>query len=96
LRFDAARKRDLLPKASTPKQAAPDPAAPMHQSLRGWWWLIEYLPKRIKDPARGYARRWILHRGQPRFVSTKARIHPSVLARMQQLPNYNPANLPPQ
>jgi uncharacterized protein (DUF2235 family) len=94
LRFDAARKRDMLPRVSNPKQAAPDAASPIHESLRSWWWLVEYLPKRIKDPARGYTRRWILHRGQPRFVSSKARMHPSVFERMQKVPGYKPANLP--
>lgn len=95
LHFDATRRRELLPRVANPKQAAPDPSAPLHQSLGGWWWLVEYLPKRIKDPAHGYARRWILHRGQPRFVSPKARIHESVFERMRRVPHYKPTNLPP-
>jgi uncharacterized protein (DUF2235 family) len=94
LRFDAARKRELLPRVSNDQQSAPDAAAPMHQSLRGWWRFIEYLPKRIKDPARGYRHRWILHRGQPRRVSPGARIHDSVYERMEKVPDYRPANLP--
>lgn len=94
LRFDAARRRELLPRVSNLKQSAPDPSAPLHQSLTGWWWLAEYLPKRIKDPARGYSLRWILHRGQPRFVSARAKVHSSVLERMYQVPDYRPVNVP--
>lgn len=95
LRFDAGRKRDILPKTSTSKQAAPDAAAKLHISLNGWWWLAEYIPKRIKDPTLGFARRWILHRGRPRYVPAKANIHESVFDRMQKVPEYKPRNLPP-
>lgn len=94
LRFDSTRKRDLLPGKSTPKQAAPDPTAQLHDSLGGWWRLAEYIPKRIKDPTLGYARRWIVHRGRPRFVPANADIHASVFERMHKLPDYRPANLP--
>jgi len=95
LRFDPARKQATLPRSSSEKQTAPDATARMHESLSGWWWLVEFLPKRIKDPARSYRRRWILHRGQPRFVSSKAMIHESVYDGGRLVPDYRPANLPP-
>lgn len=94
LKFQPKAKEAILPKQDTSELAAPSSTAMKHESLRGLWWLVEFLPKRIKDPAAGFASRWIIPKGRPRFVSKGAIIHSSVFDRMQSLPEYQPRNLP--
>jgi hypothetical protein len=84
----------VMPAQSTPKYAAPDPAAIPNESLSGLWWIVEYLPKPYKDPARNFAQGWMLHRGQPRHVNPKAKVHSSVFRRRKLVPAYQPKNLP--
>jgi hypothetical protein len=96
LRFDPGSEAIILPATGTPKSAAADPMAPQHESLSGFWWLAEFLPKRIKDPAAGFKPRWILHFGQHRYVAPGSKIHVSLLQRRGQLPAYSPPNLPAQ
>jgi hypothetical protein len=85
---------DLLPVQDTPTQSAPRVDALVHESLKGWWWIVEFIPKRIRDPAASYAQRWTIHAGRSRFVSDGANIHSSVLQRRKLVPNYCPTNLP--
>jgi uncharacterized protein (DUF2235 family) len=96
LRFQLSAEALILPAVSTKSSAAPDPTAPQHESLRGIWWLAEFIPKRIKDPALGYKPRWIIHCGRHRYVAAGSKIHASVLTRRNQLPSYSPPNLPAQ
>ena len=84
----------ILPVQHTPKHAAPNPLAMKHESLRGPWWIVEVLPKPIKDPAHNFATRWIIPLGRSRFVNTGVKIHTSVLQRMQGDLTYKPRNLP--
>jgi hypothetical protein len=67
---------------------------PPNESLSGWWWLVEFLPKRIKDPAANFAPRWIIHWGRHRHVGDNAKIHMSVLERKKLVAGYDPPNLP--
>ena len=92
--FDPAMKAEVLPAQSTPKYAAPNPAAANNESLTGLWWIVEYLPKPYKDPANNFAPSWMLHRGRPRHVNPKAKVHASVFERMKLVPTYQPTNLP--
>jgi uncharacterized protein (DUF2235 family) len=94
LYLDQQMKAVVLPGQGTPEYAAPDAAGPAHESLSGWWWLLEYLPKRYKDPAAGYATRWMIHAGRPRYVKDNAKIHVSVFERMRLVASYRPKNLP--
>lgn len=94
LRFNPAARAVILPEQDTAKYAAPSPTAVQHESLRGLWWLAEYIPKRIKDPAAGFAPRWILHAGRHRYVAQDAKIHESVTERIRAVPAYRPTNLP--
>ena len=94
--LDPNMKAIVLPQQSTPEYAAPYAGGPPHESLTGLWWILEYLPKRYKDPAAGFAMRWMIHAGRPRYVRDDARIHVSVFERTNLVPGYRPKNLPEQ
>lgn len=84
-----------LPAVSTSTVAAPDPRARLHESLRGAWWLIEILPKRIRDPANDWKPRWTLPLGRRRTLRDGALIHATVFERMADpAAEYRPSNLP--
>lgn len=94
LKIDAAEKAALLPLKDTATASAPNPLAKLHTSLKGLWWLAEFVPKRIYDPRYNFERRWVLHLARPRHVHAGAVIHPAVHERMQGDPDYRPPNLP--
>ena len=94
LRIQPQARAAILPPQDTPEYAAASVSAQKHESLRGLWWIAEYVPKRFRDPAKGWAQRWMIHAGRHRHVSEGATIHPSVLERMKQIPSYQPPNLP--
>jgi uncharacterized protein (DUF2235 family) len=94
LKIDAAAAARMLPGSDPADRAAPNVAAKIHESLQGFWWIAEYIPKRIKDPAANFATRWIIHGGQHRFVAEGVNIHTSVFERMKQVNTYRPSNLP--
>ena len=76
---------------------SPDPAGPLHRSLKGFWWILELLPKRTKRrewPPRRSLLGFYLPLGEPRLVPEGARIHRSVFERMAKVPGYRPVNLP--
>lgn len=75
----------------------PDVVGLMHKSLKGPWWILEWLPKRTKW--REWARRpalfgLYLPLGEPRPIPDGSVIHGSVFERMKSLPDYRPINLP--
>ncbi len=84
----------IIPTIDTPSAAAPSATAMKHESLRGFWWIAEYLPKPYRDPSKGFKKRWILHRGRPRHVAEGVNVHASVFARKAAIPSYDPPNLP--
>lgn len=86
----------MIPQTSTVDFAAPDRAAKIHESLKGLWKIVEWIPKRIKDRQQNYAYRWILPRGRSRWVAGDANIHPSAFERMKAGVGYYPRNLPSQ
>ncbi len=92
--FDPVMKAQVMPAQSTPKYAAANPAAEKNESLTGLWWIVEYFPKRYKDPANNFAPSWMLHRGRPRHVNAAAKVHKSVFDRKKLVVGYAPPNLP--
>jgi uncharacterized protein (DUF2235 family) len=92
--FNPEMKAVIIPELDTDEYCAPRANGPPNESLSGWWWLIEFLPKRIKDPAANFAPRWILHRGRHRHINDNAKIHASVLDRQKVVVGYHPPNLP--
>ncbi len=70
--------------------AAPDPAAMLHRSLHGAWWLLECLPMNRTTRHAEFS----LHRGRRREIKPGSRVHRSVLDRMGRVAGYRPPNLP--
>jgi len=75
----------------------PDPTAPLHVSLQGLWWILEFLPKREKWkewPARKSFMGWYIPDAEPRPIPEGAIVHRSVIDRMDKIPSYRPINMP--
>jgi uncharacterized protein (DUF2235 family) len=75
----------------------PDPVGKLHRSLKGAWWILEWIPKRTKW--REWMRRLSLFGlylplAEPRFIAEGALVHGSVVERMKLVPGYRPVNLP--
>jgi uncharacterized protein (DUF2235 family) len=94
LAFNAKTIATVLPAQNTQEYAAPNCTATIHESLRGFWRIVEWIPKRIKDPQNNFTSRWILPRGRSRWLGPDAKLHASVRARMQAVSGYTPENLP--
>jgi hypothetical protein len=58
--------------------------AAQHESLKARRWIVEFIPKRIRDPAADLATRRILHAGRHHSVTDGATIRVSVGQRMGQ------------
>jgi uncharacterized protein (DUF2235 family) len=67
----------------------PDHKAKMHTSLKGVWWLLEFLPKNLTLNRK----RFFFPRGKPRFIKEKSLIHRSVIDRKNDC-EYDPRNMP--
>jgi uncharacterized protein (DUF2235 family) len=96
LRLDAARKKAIIPDSDTAQSVAPNPLAIKHESLKGWWCIVEWIPIPLprRDPTQNYQTRWIVHAGGHRFVPANASLHASVFERRNALADYRPPNIP--
>jgi uncharacterized protein (DUF2235 family) len=86
----------VLPTQDAPDAAyvAPYAGGPPHESLKGLWWILEYIPKPYRDPEANYEKRWMIHAGRHRYVAPGAKIHASVFERMKLVSSYKPPNIP--
>lgn len=84
-------------KGSPFSYVAPSITGTVHQSLTASWQVLEWFPKadRYKEwkPRRSLIGHYFPN-GEPRFVSSGAFIHESVMERMKLVANYRPENLP--
>ncbi|MBV8927350.1 MAG: DUF2235 domain-containing protein [Bradyrhizobium sp.] len=97
LLIDPAMRTGVLPaENSSDGYAAPYAGGAAHESLTGWWWIPEFIPKPYRDPKANFEKRWMIHAGRHRYVAAHAMIHPAVYERMKLVAGYNPPNLPPQ
>jgi uncharacterized protein (DUF2235 family) len=96
--FSRSAVRQMLPPQNEGGYATPSASAMIHRSLHGLWWLVEILPKRVKDPSRNFAARWIIPFGHSRFVRNSkehpALLHRTILERQKAVPGYRPPNVP--
>src|SRR5262249_6689795 len=96
LRVDAA-KRDRVLGFTDPAFTKPNEKAAMHNSLHGFWWVLEFLPKRYwSTTSTPPDYKWYWPLGRRRFIAPGSTVHSSVIVRMnaQLSPPYKPANLP--
>jgi uncharacterized protein (DUF2235 family) len=94
LRFDATMKAAILPEHDTDEYAAASVEAMQHESLRGCWWVPEFIPKKWRAPTDNWTPKWIIHRGGHRLLVGHCLIHESVVARKTEVPGYDPPNWP--
>lgn len=86
LRIDDATFRRLAcnepPPEHGPGYRPPNPLGPMHRSLHGFWWVLEYIPKsaRWREWRRGFLGLYF-PRGEPRVVEPEAVLHASAKER---------------
>jgi len=69
-----------------------DPLAKLHESLKGLWRIVEYIPKYAKRAGEN-TKSLHIPCGERRYIAEGSNIHPSVRQR-QQKSDYNPSNLP--
>jgi len=94
LLIDEGAEREILGKVDS-GYAKADPAAVQHESLRGAWWIAEFLPRRYFDKdSKPPSVKLILPRGASRRIVDGSLIHASVLERMSLVETYRPPNLP--
>lgn len=108
LRIDRKRYETALPiRAEKTKPDDEDPEAeyhcmpdfrgPLHPSLRGLWWVPEFIPKMYYDPRDGYRKKLMIPLGRRRWISEGSILHDSVLKRMRDTEmRYQPPNIPRQ
>ncbi len=70
----------------------PDPMGPLHDALKGGWWVLEWLPKRSKwkETRRLSFLRCYLPRGERRAIPVGSQFAPSVTVRQKADPEYRP------
>ena len=84
-------------KGSPYSYVVPDVRGDLHTSLRGAWWILEYLPKSAaykEWPARQTYLGYYIPDAEPRLIPDGAIIHESAVLRMEAMPSYRPVNLP--
>ncbi|ODR93945.1 hypothetical protein AUC70_10075 [Methyloceanibacter stevinii] len=65
----------------------------LHDSLTGWWWPVEYLPRTYRDPEDKWKLRLKIYGGASRSIPENSLIHQSVFDRIKA-GTYMPENLP--
>ncbi len=90
--------RGIKREGATHEYVAPDPCGEMHRSLKGFWHILEWIPKSTqwrRWPRTGFLGFYI-PRAEPRLIPTGEALHPSVAERLElcKKPPYRPPNLP--
>jgi uncharacterized protein (DUF2235 family) len=103
LRISDTMRRHLVEGNKVPggqmSYARPDATAPLHRSLKGLWWPLEFWPKKTKY--RRWPGRWglfgfYLPLAEPRLIPDGANVHESAVERHDKDPDYRPVNWPSQ
>ena len=78
LKFQQTACDAMLPSTNSQDYAAPSATAAIHESLRGLWRIVEYIPKRvnIRQSDGSYKTRWILPRSHPPLGRSHRRTTP--------------------
>ena len=94
LRVDPEERDACLGRIKGKRKAATDPLAMLHDSSRGPWPPLEFVPRKRWDSDRGKKRWYAPNLFRARPIPSTAVIHPSVKQRMDAKPEYRPKNLP--
>ena len=81
------------PSVSGTQHSPPDAKATLHKSLKGFWWLLEILPRKqwsFKD----YKMHWSWGPSRPRWMERGSLVHQSLEDRKKLVREYRPVNLP--
>ena len=84
-------------KGSPYHYVAPDVKGDLHTSLKGAWWILEFIPKSAKYkewPERQTHFGFYIPDAEPRLIPEDAFIHDSAFLRKDAGIGYNPINLP--
>ena len=93
----SAKEAEIIPVTSNASYSAPDYRCKPHESLTGWWNIVEWLPKLYFDPAHGFKRRLMIHWYRRRYIAPNPapNVHSSLDQRIKDATlNYKPSNLP--
>jgi hypothetical protein len=88
--------QEVLGRIPGAEYVEPDACGPMHNSLKGAWRPLEYVPRRHWNGTRKPpADEWIIPRRRPRTIGENAVLHQAVLDRLANAAtDYHPPNLP--
>lgn len=78
-------------------QCPPDYKVGLHESLKGLWWIAEYIPKRYQDEVSEgvFVTKWKIPKGEARHIEDGVVLHATVRQRLDdQSMDYHPPNLP--
>jgi uncharacterized protein (DUF2235 family) len=80
LLVDPHRENETLGRTSSGRHVAPTSVGELHESLRGWWRLAEFVPKKHYDWATGKTR-WRMNLFRRRTIPPGALVHESAFLR---------------
>ncbi len=92
LRIHESEAKRVLGVAPPAPFVRPDPTDGQHESLKGAWWGVEFLPHYKYDKLKGRPHWTWPPIGKHRHLPNDAVLHESVYDRMQNVPTYHPAN----
>ena len=93
LLVDPQKTERALGRIPPPPPVPPDPRAKTHNSLRSWWWILEFLPHSYYDPVLKKPK-WRIPLGARRQIPEGSILHETVEQKMRVDPDYRPPNLP--
>jgi uncharacterized protein (DUF2235 family) len=93
LLVDPQRAQMVLGRFPPPPPVAPNPAQRIHNSLKWYWWPLEFIPRRVYDWTTK-KKRWTVPLGSRRTIPAGSIIHESVVRKLEVDPAYKPTNLP--
>ncbi len=93
LRVDAAKVAKILGQSATKPPVEPDPNQKVHESLKWYWWPLEFIPKHVYNFTTE-KRQWTIPLGRRRQIPEGSTVHETVKLKLAEDPSYKAPNLP--